>query len=537
MPSLTQGKTRSRRGKYRRYPFSLKKEAVDLSIKLGDPVQASKIMDVPLKNLRRWVENGPKRKKGGRKTHDPEMETKLYSWMLEFREVYEHLPARKKIKEKAMQYSRFPHKFKASKGWYEKFMLRRFPDHSKKVKKQSLKIENSDKTVKNEIEETKKEEIFEENEEQNPKKYNLKIENRDSNPESKGKEDSPLKNEISRNLDKMFALGGGKRTFSQLGNESPNLKREQDSGMKLEEFEGPALQLPKPGRKRLKTEPYNRIADFWNQYVSKSDGTSGEEFLVNLKSILKNVSQKNSSISDSKFAALSSDQTNSFMDLKIEVPFPEELRPFLQNKSTNLFGITRNFKIPSLNEDIQLPNLSRPLTRGFGMGMDMDIQPPPNNSPKPKEFIIEEDQNTEQKNESNKVSCSDKRMVMASSQHRRFKDLNILEQIINEPQSIRPTPSDEHQENKLGVSSISRLLRPPEKSYGDRRSLISEVPLKINNLIDFSQVTQQININPSLSQVPVLRDLQKWKIAGEYQRRNLIKDICFDSANAKKEIL
>lgn len=99
---------------------------MELSLNLNDIVQASKIMDVPLKNLRRWVENGPKRKKGGRKTHDPEMETKLYDWIKEYKSVYDELPLRRQIKSTAMKYSNFPHKFKASKGWYEKFMLRHF---------------------------------------------------------------------------------------------------------------------------------------------------------------------------------------------------------------------------------------------------------------------------------------------------------------------------------------------------------------------------------------------------------------------------
>lgn len=119
-------KTRPKRGKYRKYSFHLKNEAVQLSLKLGDVVQASQIMDVPLKNLKRWVLNGPRRKKGGRKTHDPQMETKLCEWVRNFREIYDELPARKHIKETAIKFSQFPDKFKASKGWYEKFMLRHF---------------------------------------------------------------------------------------------------------------------------------------------------------------------------------------------------------------------------------------------------------------------------------------------------------------------------------------------------------------------------------------------------------------------------
>jgi hypothetical protein len=83
-------------------------------------------MNVPIKNLKRWVLNGPKRKKGGRKTHDPQMETKLFDWICQFKEIYKELPSRKKIKEMAIKYSNFSNSFKASKGWYEKFMIRHF---------------------------------------------------------------------------------------------------------------------------------------------------------------------------------------------------------------------------------------------------------------------------------------------------------------------------------------------------------------------------------------------------------------------------
>lgn len=126
-----QTRRRPKRGRYRKYTYSLKKEAVELSLKLGDAVQASKIMNVPLKNLRRWIENGPRRKKGGRKTHDPQMEVKLYNWIINYRQVYNELPSRKQIKKTALEYSHFPNKFKASKGWYEKFMLRHFSDKRK----------------------------------------------------------------------------------------------------------------------------------------------------------------------------------------------------------------------------------------------------------------------------------------------------------------------------------------------------------------------------------------------------------------------
>lgn len=79
-----------------------------------------------MKNLKRWIQNGPRRKKGGRKTHDPQMEAKLREWVDNFRAIYKELPSRRHIKETAIKFSQFPGKFKASKGWYEKFMLRHF---------------------------------------------------------------------------------------------------------------------------------------------------------------------------------------------------------------------------------------------------------------------------------------------------------------------------------------------------------------------------------------------------------------------------
>jgi hypothetical protein len=43
--------------------------------------QAAEKYDVPLKSLKRWLKVGYERKKGGgRKTKDPQMEIELYRW-------------------------------------------------------------------------------------------------------------------------------------------------------------------------------------------------------------------------------------------------------------------------------------------------------------------------------------------------------------------------------------------------------------------------------------------------------------------------
>jgi len=40
-------------------------------------------MGIPVKNLKRWIDNGISRKKGaGRKKMDSELETQLYDWCL-----------------------------------------------------------------------------------------------------------------------------------------------------------------------------------------------------------------------------------------------------------------------------------------------------------------------------------------------------------------------------------------------------------------------------------------------------------------------
>lgn len=77
-----------------------------------------------MKNLKRWISKGYKRKKGGRKTKDPQMEEQLIKWIKDYEDLNMKFPSQKLIKKIALQLSNFKDSFKASKGWYEKFIIR-----------------------------------------------------------------------------------------------------------------------------------------------------------------------------------------------------------------------------------------------------------------------------------------------------------------------------------------------------------------------------------------------------------------------------
>lgn len=113
-----------KRGKYRKYSVDLKKKAIELARKSHDIMLAAKATGVPPKNLKRWLVSGPHRKKGGRRTQDPDMERQLFTWIKGYFASYNAFPQSRRIKEKALELSRFKSNFKASKGWLEKFMKR-----------------------------------------------------------------------------------------------------------------------------------------------------------------------------------------------------------------------------------------------------------------------------------------------------------------------------------------------------------------------------------------------------------------------------
>ena len=123
------------RGPYRKYTVDLKEKAIKTAYLLNDPVKASQMHRVPIKNLRRWLKNGIKTRKGGRKTRDPDMEENLKHWILEFERTHLELPSKKLIVNKALELTKYKDVFKASKGWYEKFIIRQFPGNSFRFKK------------------------------------------------------------------------------------------------------------------------------------------------------------------------------------------------------------------------------------------------------------------------------------------------------------------------------------------------------------------------------------------------------------------
>jgi len=80
----------------------------------------AKSFNIPLKSLKRWLRCGPQRKKGGgRKTQDPEMEKKLIEWYHDYRNIKQLPVTAKMMKKKALEFSFFKN-FSASKGWLEK---------------------------------------------------------------------------------------------------------------------------------------------------------------------------------------------------------------------------------------------------------------------------------------------------------------------------------------------------------------------------------------------------------------------------------
>lgn len=97
---------------------------------------AHKKFKVCKSRIKRYMKNGPGRKKGGgRKTLDPTMESKLLSWIEETSYESSSFPCRAQIKQKAKNLSAVGD-FLASKGWCDKF-FKRNQDKLEMIKKAS----------------------------------------------------------------------------------------------------------------------------------------------------------------------------------------------------------------------------------------------------------------------------------------------------------------------------------------------------------------------------------------------------------------
>lgn len=110
------------RGSYNSYPESVKLTVIDYAHN-HSALEAAQKWDIPVKNIKRWMKNGPERKKGGRKTQDPVMESNLADWIRQYISSHKAMPSSRMIKDRALELSKF-NDFKASKGWLEKFMNR-----------------------------------------------------------------------------------------------------------------------------------------------------------------------------------------------------------------------------------------------------------------------------------------------------------------------------------------------------------------------------------------------------------------------------
>ncbi len=55
-----------KRGPYRKYSAGIRREAIKLCNELSNPIKAAAILDIPIKNIRRWLIAGPQRKTGGK---------------------------------------------------------------------------------------------------------------------------------------------------------------------------------------------------------------------------------------------------------------------------------------------------------------------------------------------------------------------------------------------------------------------------------------------------------------------------------------
>jgi len=87
-------------------------------LKHNDYRIVSRLCKVPLKSLKRWKLVGPYRKKGGgRKVKDPEMEKKLIDWYHENKDIIVMSPPT--LKNKALELNTCE-SFRASKGWLDK---------------------------------------------------------------------------------------------------------------------------------------------------------------------------------------------------------------------------------------------------------------------------------------------------------------------------------------------------------------------------------------------------------------------------------
>jgi hypothetical protein len=135
--NATRNNTRAR-GPYRKYDERTKRHAIATAKRFRfDFKKTEEAIGIQAKSIKRWVRDGVVRirggfaSQGGRKVADPAMEAKLSKWLNLYFLDNGQKPSNKDIRRKAIDLSSNQNRFKASKGWLEKF-IKRF------VKRQTL---------------------------------------------------------------------------------------------------------------------------------------------------------------------------------------------------------------------------------------------------------------------------------------------------------------------------------------------------------------------------------------------------------------
>ena len=120
--TTSHSKLQAKRNHYFMFYPDAKQFCVELHTKYKLPLDfIEKLCEVPRKSLRRWTIVGYCRKKGGgRKIKEPDLEPKLLSWINTYIQANNTVPSNLSIRNKALQLSQRKD-FIASKGWLDKF--------------------------------------------------------------------------------------------------------------------------------------------------------------------------------------------------------------------------------------------------------------------------------------------------------------------------------------------------------------------------------------------------------------------------------
>ena len=123
--SFNLGFNKRERGQYRICPVEVKEEAIRLCLNFSLK-KASETLNIPEKNIKRWMRQGPERKKGSsRATVHPNVEAELVRWAAQEFQRNQKLPDCRQVKYHARRLA-YLGAFRASKIWCERFLQKYF---------------------------------------------------------------------------------------------------------------------------------------------------------------------------------------------------------------------------------------------------------------------------------------------------------------------------------------------------------------------------------------------------------------------------